>query len=286
MSKVTFIGEIGQNHRGDLPTALHLMDGLSKAGCDYIKFQAYDTDSIFDGTEPFYAQSLQAEMTKNQMFFLARTLNAINLKNNTNCKFLCSVFDGVRLSWYYETYARYFKEEPVWPIKIASRSALDEPLLEAIRGFTKMPGVKSMFGIISHGGQTKSKDEYKKQFAEQVHLYCKMDYPCEYDDDDWNIMKNGFATNAFQGLSDHSIGCDAIQKAIDLGATWIEKHITFVGPPHERHQAFVLKHTKRNDQLKNMSFEDWLEYDKSASGPDHSLSIRPEDLAEIIERNR
>ena len=44
--KKTIIAEAGVNHNGKLSLAEKLIDGASKAGADYIKFQSFNADNL------------------------------------------------------------------------------------------------------------------------------------------------------------------------------------------------------------------------------------------------
>lgn len=76
-------------------------------------------------------------------------------------------------------------------------------------------------------------------------LYCISKYPTMPEDIDWNEFSNG----TYNGFSDHTIGITAAKKAIDLGAKIVEKHFTL---------------------------------DKNFYGPDHSGSMIPIELKELV----
>ena len=47
MNNVYIIGEIGINHNGDIDTAKKLIDMASRCGCDAVKFQKRDIDTVY-----------------------------------------------------------------------------------------------------------------------------------------------------------------------------------------------------------------------------------------------
>ena len=51
MNKVYIIGEIGINHNGDINTAKKLIDMASRCGCDAVKFQKRDIDTVYTEEE-------------------------------------------------------------------------------------------------------------------------------------------------------------------------------------------------------------------------------------------
>lgn len=248
MTTIKFIAEIGQNHIGNLNIGLYLIRACIEAGADYIKFQLYDTDAIFDGTEKFYKDTLQAELTKNQAKFLARA--TLQLGGQV----MFSVFDERRLSWALEIHGNYYGDKKRWPeipIKIASRTAMDEEILHNLEVIKKGKVSRPIHGFVSLGMKHHGLKEYDKLLSSVDFLFCKSEYPCTYTDEDWVKFAQGWNEGTVKGFSDHSIGTQAIEKAISLGATIIEKHITF---------------------------------DKKAPGPDHHLSITPEELRVLIDR--
>ena len=78
-----------------------------------------------------------------------------------------------------------------------------------------------------------------------IMLYCVSEYPTPLD----HIKMPNFEMEPYDGFSDHTIGLDASKIALARGATIIEKHFTF---------------------------------DKKAEGPDHFISMEPEELRELV----
>lgn len=76
-------------------------------------------------------------------------------------------------------------------------------------------------------------------------LYCISKYPTMPEDIDWNEFSN----SRYDGFSDHTIGIEATKKVMDLGVKIVEKHFTM---------------------------------DKNMFGPDHSGSMEPHELKELV----
>lgn len=74
-------------------------------------------------------------------------------------------------------------------------------------------------------------------------IYCRSSYPTGIEDLSFNLMER-----QFNGFSDHTIGLDASKIALARGAEIIEKHLTL---------------------------------DKNMEGPDHQLSMTPDELREL-----
>lgn len=246
MAKINWIAEVGQNHNGQLFHACALARGCIEAGADWVKFQLYDCNKIFKGDESFYMDSVNAELTESQALLLARFIK------NTGGFPLFSVFDVERFYWVVNIWNQLYPEANFTPIKIASRMINDPDFLLSLiqYGRTKKP----LKCFLSLGRKpVYSMDYYKAELFEPFFLECKSEYPCTYTDEDWKVYEEHWKNGITHGFSDHSIGTEAIEKAISLGATIIEKHITI---------------------------------NQKMLGPDHVLSITPKELAELIKKYR
>ena len=59
--KCEIIAEIGINHNGDLEIAKQLIDVAKRCGCDYVKFQKRDIDTVY--TKEFLMEKVQVRST-------------------------------------------------------------------------------------------------------------------------------------------------------------------------------------------------------------------------------
>lgn len=286
LTKPIWILEMGQNHNGNMQIAAFMIDRISKMNPDYLKVQVYDSNKIFEGDEEYYVHSMQAELTKAQLDYIAALLVACNIHNGTSTKLLASPFDGQRLNWWIETYTKYWKDSEYIPIKIASRMAANTEFLKIIRGYRLHGMFRPLHGIISHGMEYLDKELYNKYFDKHEHLFCKSSYPCTYTPDDWANFEEGLANGTYEGISDHSIGEDSIRRALAAGAGIIERHVTWVHPPAKRYALYQSRHNKPDDKIAGMSFEEWLSYDQRMTGPDHICSSHLDDIEALILENK
>lgn len=244
-NKITWVGEVGQNHNGNIRVAGALARELIEQGVDYVKFQAYDCTTLFTGEEKFYSDSCNAELTKSQMFLL------YELVNHFKGRILFSAFDLTRINWVMEADLSIYPFDKMTPFKLASRVANFKPILELLKSMNESSGYRPIKLFVSHGMKNMP-NEYYKDIAQEVHhLFCKSEYPCTYTDEDWVKFGDGISNGTIDGLSDHSIGTAPIEKAINLGAKIIEKHITF---------------------------------NRDAPGPDHKLSLLTSEFGELIKK--
>lgn len=201
MNRTYIICECGWNWHGDLNTAFKLIDASKECGGSMVKFQLYDVDKIKKPSDDNYAGLKSCQLTKDQMFQLW------DHANNVDIEIGFSVFDEERLKW--------LDEIDVKRYKIASRTTENLNLCRKIVN-KKKPVIASC----------------KRSGNDVLKLYDKVDYLFCLSRRE--ILRNGVHSfpNIFHpdleytGFSDHTTGIEWAIKAIDRGASVIEKHIT------------------------------------------------------------
>lgn len=205
------IAEIGQNHNGSMNTAGKLIHLAKESGADVAKFQLYDVDKIFTLDFEWYKEGKEAQLNKEQVFYLANECNKVGIE------FMASVFDLERLDWAEEIGMKRYK--------IASRSVYDKELIDAVA----LTG-KDM--IVSLGFWKEKEFPVIKTSGKVDFLYCKSKYPTTLKE--LNFLSVDFSK--YSGFSDHTIGIEASVVAMARGARIIEKHFTLGknmhGPDH------------------------------------------------------
>ncbi len=246
MPHIDIIAEIGSNHGGDLDTAKRYIEAAARAGADVAKFQTLTRDGLIArfvhdpqsggivanpkhaafsnaGLPDDWHAPLKACCEENGIEFMSTpfSLEAVDLMEGIGVK-------------------RY---------KVASGDLTFVPLLEKL-GRTGKPV------ILSTGAAYL--DEVEEAVATLKHagchditvLHCAASYPPGWDDMNLTaITKLKTALGRPVGLSDHSPGHTAPIAAAALGATVIEKHVTF---------------------------------DRSLDGPDHPFAMEFDELAAMI----
>ena len=237
MSHHTYIiGEIGQNHNGDVAIAKKLIDEVTKPVIDYlfgeslapmdaIKMTKRDLDEElsasamkrpYDNPNSFgktYGEHRQAlELSDEQhldvyRYAKSKGLDVVETLCAKGCLSLLRFFTPDRL-------------------KVASRDLTNLPLLEAMSE-TKIP-------IILSTGMTGQKElddaiaVITRYHSDITILHCLSQYPSEYRH--INLQSIRFLIDHYPdytiGYSDHSIGIVVPAVAVALGAEVIEKHIT------------------------------------------------------------
>lgn len=223
MQRTFIIAEIGVNHDGSPMRAFELIQAAKEAGADAVKFQLFrDRPEIEHLRIPAAAMPSFADYAK-----------------VAGIEFMCSPF-------YLEAVAAV---DPLvrWH-KVASGFLTDRAMLDAVCATGKP--------VILSTGMASMADVRKAARGREniVLLHCVSSYPCP--DEDANLDAITYLREQFDlriGYSDHTEGILAPVLAVTLGATIIEKHLT---------------------------------WNKAAPGPDHACSAEPDEFAEMVRQIR
>lgn len=251
-SKCYIIAEAGVNHNGDVNIAKELISEASKNGADAIKFQTFFADDLLiEETRKANYQKIDENDKETQYEMIKR------LELNRD--------DFIELHKYSLKKNITFLSSPfdiksvdfldsigISAFKIASGEITNIPLIEHISS-KKKPIILSTG--MSNLGEIRIAIEYiKKNIDNIVLLHCISSYPTKYEDVNLraiNTLKSEF--NLPVGFSDHTIGITIPIVAAALGACIIEKHFTI---------------------------------NKNYKGPDHKISLEPEELRNMIDNIR
>lgn len=247
------IAEVGPNHNGSLERAIALVIDLSKIGVDAIKFQVAKLENSYskDAFKPKYQrendkEKSPIEMSKKYQLPFEDHLVLSKVCKENGVDYMCTAFEMESL--------RFLTNNIDMPYyKVPSGEILTLDILEHIAEHQK-PIILST-GMASFEEMEMAVEVLKKKGNNQVTiLHCISNYPVPAEDVNLNVMleiKSRFKTPV--GFSDHTIGNDAAIAAVALGATIIEKHVTF---------------------------------DKNAEGPDHKASSTVDEFAELVKSIR
>ncbi|HHM05981.1 MAG TPA: N-acetylneuraminate synthase [Gammaproteobacteria bacterium] len=219
------IAEIGNNHQGDMKTALKMIRVAAGMGVDAVKFQKRDNKTLF--TRAMYNKPYDNENSYGPTYGAHRDylefdwdqyleLKACARENDVD--FIVTPFDFPSVD--------FLAEVGVDAYKIASADITNTPLLEYVAKLGK-----PMF--VSTGAAELHEIELAYQAViphnEQLcMLHCTAGYPTEYE----NLNLAAIKTLALQfpkaviGYSGHDYGILAPSVAYLLGATVVEKHFT------------------------------------------------------------
>ena len=215
------IAEIGINHNGDLGIAKKLIDAAAAAGCDYVKFQKRDIETLFTPEELAQKKDSPWGTTyreyKEALEFDFDDYAAINLYCKNRVGWFASPWDIPSVG--------FLSRFNVPFIKIASASNNDDSLLEACRD-TGIPI------ILSTGMSDADMIDHAVDILGRKNIYCIMQCTSTYPTkkEDVNIAGMYWLKGKYPwakiGFSNHYPGLTAMQAAIAHGADMLEFHVT------------------------------------------------------------
>ena len=243
------IAEAGVNHNGQLATALELVKAAREAGADCIKFQAFTAEElVVRNAEKAQYQKRSGPKGESQYDMLKR----LELKESEFAaikKYCDELGINFLVTPFSPRWVRVFYEMGVTAFKIGSGNLNDLLLLEAI-GQTHLPAILST-GMSELNEVDKALVILRESGSEHLAvLHCVSLYPTQLEQSNLNAVKTlAEHTHLPAGFSDHTEEFITGALAVAAGAVILEKHFTL---------------------------------DKKMEGPDHRMSLVPEELTEYI----
>ncbi len=229
--RVKIIAEIGSNYDNDLGTALEYVSTAARVGADAVKFQTLRRDKLVapqiypDGTpqeNPVYRGFSNLELPDEWHQTLKEAAETAGIEFITTPFYLeiVDLLEDIGVSTY----------------KIASGDITFRPLLEAV-GRTGKPVILSTgAATLDEAGQALEVLE-RAGAGDVTLLHCVSCYPAVPEE--MNLRALVTLRRTFGrpvGISDHSAGSYVAIAAVALGASVVEKHLTFdrnlPGPDH------------------------------------------------------
>jgi len=215
------ISEIGINHNGDIELANELILKSKKSGCDAVKFQKRDIESVYTKEEldtpresPFGTTT--REQKEGIEFSIEQYKELEKFSKEQGLEFIVSCWDTVSLDLVEEHLdVKYHK--------VASALATDKTFLQKLND-TKKPI------ILSVGMCTQEEVDAAVDILDNVEyiLACTSTYPTKAEELNLkyiHTLKEKYP-NIKIGFSNHYNGLDACVGSIAFGAECVEFHIT------------------------------------------------------------
>ena len=250
-NKVFIIAEAGVNHNGDINKAIKLVNIAKKAGADAVKFQLFDINEQVSPIAKNAKYQLNATGEK-KMAKMAQNY-FLPWEEHIKIKKYCTKVDIEYLSSCCDKKSVDFLVHDLKCnlIKISSGEITNLLLLKHIAKKNKK--------IILSTGMSDLKEIKKavylfKDKSKLSLLHCISNYPAKDEVQNLNIinlLKKKF--NLPIGFSDHTKGNISAIIAVTLGSQIIEKHFTI---------------------------------NKNLKGPDHSMSLNPQELRDYVNKIR
>ena len=220
-SSVLIIAEVGSVHDGSFGNAQKLIEVAAQSGADAVKFQTHiaAAETLRDAPmppyfkgEPRYEYFERTSFSRDQWMALKAHCEAKGVE------FLSSPFsiEAVEL----------LEAVGVARYKVPSGEVTNLPLLEVIAQTGKPVLLSS--GMSSWAELDEAVNTILRHHDRLTVLQCTSEYPCPYEEVGLNVMLEMRERYGLPvGLSDHTLTNYAAFAAVALGASVIEKHLTF-----------------------------------------------------------
>lgn len=234
---IEIIAEIGINHNGSIDLAKDLIKMAKECGCDYVKFQKRDIETVY--TKEFLDQPRKSPWgdtnyaQKHGLEFGKSDYQDIN----EFCK-------DIGLSWFASAWDKKsleFLDEFNCPHqKIASAMITHTDFLKAVADRKKHTFIST--GMATMKIIEDAVDIFARRGCPYTLMHSTSAYPCP--DEETNV---GMVTKLFErfgppiGYSGHEVGLLPSIVAVVLGATVIERHITLDRAMYGSDQAASLE---------------------------------------------
>ena len=215
------IAEVGSVHDGSFGNAGKLVDVAAECRADVIKFQTHiaAAETLANAPMPRFFQAEPRHAYFQRTAFSIEQWQQLRVRcTERGIEFLSSPFsvEAVEL----------LERVGVARYKVPSGEVTNLPLLDAI-GQTRKPVLISS-GMSSWTELDEAVGTVLRHHRQVTVMQCTSAYPCPYEDVGLNVMiEMGERYRLPVGLSDHTLTPYAAHAAVALGASVIEKHLTF-----------------------------------------------------------
>jgi len=219
---IFFIAEIGINHNGDLEICKRLIDEAVLAGCDAVKFQKRDINSVY--TQEFlnsYRESPWGNTQRDQkqgLEFTQKDYQEISKYcTQKNIEWFASAWDLNSQKFLSQFNCNYNK--------IASAMIVYEDLLIMVAKEKKHTFIST--GMSTFDDIQKAVDIFRKYHCPFELMHTVSTYPMR--DEDANLLLIKTLRERYKcdvGYSGHEVGLAVSYAAAALGITSLERHIT------------------------------------------------------------
>lgn len=243
------IGEAGVNHNGSVDVAFQLVDAAVRAGVDAVKFQTFVADRLASPTAPKAAYQLRTTDRGESQLDMLRRLE-LSPDAHRDLIAYCDDRGILFLSTPFDAVSVELLDNLGVPaFKIGSGDLTNLPLLADIARKRK-PVILST-GMATMPDVEQALRTLRAHGADEIAaLHCVSCYPARAAD--VNLRAIATMCDVLRvpvGYSDHTEGIEIAIAAVALGACILEKHFTV---------------------------------DRSLPGPDHPLSLEPDELVSLV----
>ncbi len=246
------IAEAGVNHNGNLDKAKQLVDVAAVAGADAIKFQTFQVEDMVVHTAKKAKYQILHTGNDLTQFEMLKELELDRLAFKDLSQY-CRMKRIEFMSSPFDTESIEFLDKIGLGIfKIPSGEITNYSYLKKIAALNKRIILSTGMATVEEVAE--AIDLLSESTGDITLLHCTSSYPTAMEDVNLKAMctlKQLFHKKV--GFSDHTLGIEASIAAVALGASVIEKHITL---------------------------------DNSMPGPDHKMSLEPDELKRLVKAIR
>ncbi len=219
---IFFIAEIGINHNGDMKICKQLIDLAVTAGCDAVKFQKRDINTVYskkllDSFRESPWGTTQREQKIGLEFNKQDYQEIDNYCKKKNIEWFASAWDLKSQAFLREFNCKYNK--------IASAMLVNEDLLKMVAEEKKHTFIST--GLSTLQDIEKAVNIFRDNNCSFELMHCVSTYPMKYTDANLKTiitLKEKFKCNV--GYSGHETGLTVSYAAAALGISSLERHIT------------------------------------------------------------
>tara|TARA_Y100000996_G_C22506481_1_gene636630 strand:+ start:593 stop:1426 length:834 start_codon:yes stop_codon:yes gene_type:complete len=219
---ITFVAEIGINHNGDMKICKKLIDLAAEAGCDAVKFQKRDLNTVY--SEKFldsFRESPWGKTQREQKMGLE-----FNKSEYEDIDKYCKV---KKINWFASAWdlksQTFLKQFNCKYNKIASAMLVNLDLLKMVSKEKKHTFIST--GLSSIEDIEKAVKIFRENNCPFELMHCVSTYPMKVSDANLKTivtLREKFKCKV--GYSGHETGLTVSLAAAALGASSIERHIT------------------------------------------------------------
>ena len=220
-SPVFIIAEVGSVHDGSYGNATKLIELAAECGADAVKFQTHIAAAeTLKGAPmpPYFKGEPRFEYFERTGFSLAQWQSLKAHAERCGVEFISSPFS--------DTAVVLLEQIGVQRYKIPSGEVTNLPMLDAIARTQKLVLLSS--GMSNWRDLDAAIETIRRHHNGIVVLQCTSEYPCPVERVGLNVIGEMAARyNLPVGFSDHTLTNHAAFAAVALGASVVEKHLTF-----------------------------------------------------------
>jgi len=236
---IFFIAEIGINHNGDMKICKQLIDLASSAGCDAVKFQKRDIESVYK--KEFldsYRESPWGKTQREQKLGLE-----FNLEQYQEIDQYCKKKNIIWFASAWDLNSQLFLRQFNCKFnKIASAMIVSEELLKMVAQEKKHTFIST--GLSTIKDIEKAVNIFRDNDCPFELMHCVSTYPMKYSDANLKTiqtLREKFNCNV--GYSGHETDLAVSYAAAALGISSLERHITLDRAMYGSDQAASLAPT-------------------------------------------